>query len=55
MATDYLLQEDGTSKLILEDASGDLILESSTPVAPSGLVRIFGSGMGGSAGQIIGG
>lgn len=30
MAADYLLQEDGSSKLILEDASGDVILESST-------------------------
>lgn len=29
MAADYLLQEDGVSKIILEDASGDLILESS--------------------------
>lgn len=30
MATDYLLLEDGVSKLILEDGAGDLILESST-------------------------
>lgn len=32
MATDYLLQEDGSSRIILEDGSGFLILESSTPV-----------------------
>jgi hypothetical protein len=35
MANDYLLQEDGVSKLILEDGSGDLILESSTGGAQS--------------------
>lgn len=33
MANDYLLQEDGTSKLILEDGTGDLILESSSGAA----------------------
>lgn len=33
--SDYLLQEDGTSKFILEDASGDLLEESAgTSVAP---------------------
>lgn len=30
MAAEYLLQEDGTSKITLEDDSGFLILESST-------------------------
>jgi hypothetical protein len=39
MATDYLLQEDGASKIILEDASGFLILESSTVVAGAGRRR----------------
>lgn len=29
MASDYLLQEDGVSKLILEDGSGFLLLETS--------------------------
>lgn len=32
MANDYLLQEDGASKIILEDGTGDLILESSSAV-----------------------
>jgi hypothetical protein len=30
MPTDYLLLEDGVSRLILEDGTGNLILESST-------------------------
>jgi len=30
MAAEYLLQEDGTSKVMLEDGSGFLLLESST-------------------------
>lgn len=30
MAADYLLQEDGVSRIILEDGSGFLLLESST-------------------------
>lgn len=45
MAADYLLEEEGTSTLILEDVSGDLILESSTDavISPTGnLVSLIG-------------
>jgi hypothetical protein len=31
MALDHLLQEDGSSRIVLEDGSGTLLLESATP------------------------
>ena len=35
MAAEYLLQEDGASRLTLEDGSGFILLESSTEGAPT--------------------